>query len=196
MDIPPVVSHSSQAAIPICTAVTTATEVNLDSIFQFGCWAHTQCVCVCVCVCVWMHIKGRSISCAPYCHNCERGQDLDCQCPSWTIGHTGFERVYQGEGLTPICTVVTTVIGDQIVTIVNGQDMDYKWLVDGQIIPKLLVQTSHKITYNYHEIGHIHIICGIADSVRYPTLVSICAWWELHSWRYSTRSSPLQLWHT
>ena len=75
-----------------------------------------MCVCVCVCVCVvgvylcvcvcayvgvWgvcVHIKGRSLFYALYCHTCERGQDLDCQCRSRTIGHTGFERVYQGEG--------------------------------------------------------------------------------------------------
>ena len=71
-----------------------------------------------------------------------------------------FGRVNKGEGVTPICTVVTTVIGDQIVTGVNGQDMDYKWLVDGQSTPKLSVKTQ--------EIGHVHITCGTADSARGP----------------------------
>lgn len=59
-----------------------------------------------------------------------------------------FEHVYQGEEVTPMWTVVTTVISDQIVTVVNGQDMDYKWLVDGQSTPKLSVKTQ--------EIGHVH----------------------------------------
>jgi len=115
-------------------------------------------------VCVCVHTKGRSLSYALYSHNCERGQDLDCQCPSWTITHTVFEHVYQGEGANSICTVVTTVIGDQIVTVVSDQDMDYKWLVDGQSIPKLSVKTSH-------EIGHIHIIRGTADSAWGPNVV-------------------------
>ena len=81
----------------------------------------------------------------------------------WTIAHTVFavfERVYHEEGVTTICTVVTTVISDQIVTVVDGQDMDYKWLVDGQTTPKLSVKTQ--------EIGHIHIIHGTADSARGP----------------------------
>jgi len=51
-----------------------------------------------------------------------------------------FERVYQGEGVTLICTLVTTV-SDQIVAVVNHQDMDYKWLVDGQSTPNLSVKT-------------------------------------------------------
>ena len=81
----------------------------------------------------------------------------------WTIGHTVFavfERVYQGEGVTTICTVVTTVIGDQIVTVVNSQDIDYKWLVEGQSTTKLSVKTQ--------EIGHVHITCGTSDSDRGP----------------------------
>ena len=61
----------------------------------------------------------------------------------------------QGD-VTFLCTVLTTVIGDQIVTVVNGQDMDYKWLVDGQSIPKLSVNTLTKL---------IH---GTADSARGP----------------------------
>ena len=50
MDIPLIVSHSSRAAILICTVVTTATEINLDS-FSSLVVEHTVCMCVCVCVC-------------------------------------------------------------------------------------------------------------------------------------------------
>ena len=71
-----------------------------------------------------------------------------------------FERVYHGEGVTTICTVVTTVIGDQIVTVVNSQDIDYKGLVEGQSTPKLSVKTQ--------EIGRVHITCGTSDSDRGP----------------------------
>ena len=94
MDIPLIVSHSSQAAISICTVVTTATEVNLDSISSLAvehtvcvcvrvCVRVCACVCVCVCVsvCVCVHIKRRSLPYALYCHKSGRGKDLDYQCP-------------------------------------------------------------------------------------------------------------------
>ena len=50
--------------------------------------------------------------------------DLDCQYPCWKVGHTVFERVYQGWSLTVVTTVTYQIV-------VNGQDMDFKWLVDG-----------------------------------------------------------------
>ena len=95
-------------------------------------------VCVCgVCVCVWC-------VCARVCV---------CMCVYVCV--CACVVCIQGD-ITFLCTVVTTVIGDQIVTVVSDQDMDYKWLVE-----KLSDKTSHKI-------GHIHIIRGTADSVRVP----------------------------
>ena len=64
-----------------------------------------------------------------------------------------------------VCTVVTTVIGDQIVAVVSDQDTDYKWLVDGQSTPNLSVKTQ--------ELGHVHITCGTADSGRGPVIAII-----------------------
>ena len=121
--------------------------------------ASIVCVHVCVCVCVCVHIKGRSISYAPCCYNWKRSRfwlsmsQLD-HCSYWV-----WTCVPRGE-VTPICTVVTTVISDQIVTVVSGQDIDYKWLVDGQSTTKLSVKTQ--------EIGHVHITCGTSDSDRGP----------------------------
>ena len=125
MDIPLIVSHSSRAAILNCTVVMTATEVNLDSISSLAV-EHTVCVyvwCVCACVCVCMYA---------------------CVCMRMCV----CVVCIQGEGATPVCTVVTTVIGNQIVAVVSDQDMDYKWLVDGQSTPKLSVKASHKISRN------------------------------------------------
>jgi len=99
-----------------------------------------MCVCVCgVCACVCVRVRVCVCVCV-----------CVCACVVCIQGDVTF-----------LCTVVTTVIGDQIVTVVSDQDMDYKWLVDGQSILKLSVKT-------FHEIGHIHIIRGTADSARGP----------------------------
>ena len=65
MDIPLIVSPSSRAAILVCTVVTTATEVNLDSISSLAV-EHTVRVCVCVCVCV-VHVCMCMCVCACWC---------------------------------------------------------------------------------------------------------------------------------
>ena len=67
LDIPPVVSHSPRAATPICTVVTTATEVNLDCQFWSLAVEHTVCVCVCVCV-VWWGVVCVCVCISRGCH--------------------------------------------------------------------------------------------------------------------------------
>ena len=51
------------------------------------------------------------------------------------------ERVYQGEGVTPICTVVTTVIGDKIVT----ASMVKIWIISGWLMDRALQNCQSKL---------------------------------------------------
>ena len=119
MDIPLIVSPSSRAAILVCTVVTTATEVNLDSISSLAV-EHTVRVCVCVCVCVWCMCV-----CACVCVHvgvCVCMCVYACVCVCMCGMHS------RGCHL-PICTVVTAVIGDQIVKVIKTCIIS-SWLMD------------------------------------------------------------------
>ena len=142
LDIPPIVSHSSRAATPICTVcvVTTATEVNLDRQFWSLAVEHTVwcmyvcvwcgvCVCVCVCVrvCVCAYQGEVNFLCTILLQVWKRSRSWLSMSQLDHYSYCVWMCVSRGE-VTPICT---TVIGDQIVTVINGQDMIISgWLMD------------------------------------------------------------------
>ena len=96
-----------------------------------------ECVCVCMCVCVCV--------CARVCVS--RGDHFPMHCIATTVKEVKIltfdvpvgpllilwlKVCTKGREVAPMWTVVTTVTGNQIVTIVSGQDMDYVsgWLMD------------------------------------------------------------------
>jgi len=94
------------------------------------------CVCVCVYVCVCVHVCGVHIKGSHFPIHCiatsvKEVKILTVNIPVGPLVILCLNVCIKRRGVTPICTVVTTVIGDQIVAEVNGQDMDCKWLVNG-----------------------------------------------------------------
>ena len=79
-----------------------------------------QTVCVCVCVCVCVQSRGCHFPMHYIATTVKEVTILTVNVPvgPLLILHV-FERVYQGKGVTLIYTLVTTVISDQTVTVVN-----------------------------------------------------------------------------
>ena len=102
------VSHSSQGVTPICSACSHYRDRVKFRMHTFTLTTEYT---------VWVCVHAYQGEVTLIYTLLQQLSDLDCQCLIWNVRHTVFGCVYQ--------------------IVVNGQDMDFKWLVDGQSTPNI-----------------------------------------------------------